>query len=814
MTETSDSLTDAAVDPAEDERTVEVPDAAEADVATPYPDPNFIHKQDSPELVKATDSYLMDEPTQYRTADKLPVLDVRSLSAAGGRLWAGTAEGLYAYDEQKDLFEFLDSGTGTVLAVMDISRNVDSLGRVAVLTEGELLLFDSATGDATLLFAPAGVFMFVSVELTGETLWMGAIGGGLWMTDLTEDDPLPAPIGNEAFTVVDLATDSQGLVWMATPGGLRSWDPESKEMQFFTADAGELPDDDVRAVVVEPGTNVVFAGTREGIARIEGGQAHTLTAGVGLMPYDDVLSLASGSERLLLGQSKGATALEDPLTGGKPFKRFDHFTSGRWIPDNLVQATAVDDEGRVWLGTPLGVSKIEWIQRTFAKKAAYMETLQEERFWRMDGFVPSDAHLDDEWEPTESWVGDKDNDGLWTQMQIGAWCYAYSVTGDEMYYEKARKALDVMMLQIDIPAVDFEAAGLGYGFVTRSLVRDDEGNVYESKATQDNWHPVHYDGRDYYWKDDTSSDEVDGHFYGYPLFYDLCAKTDEERQEIADHAAALARYIIEGGYVLIDLDGEKTFHGHWSPETIGAAAEGIDACLANAALEEDFGKRFKMVESCYESYMGGGWLNSTEILGTLLAAYHMTGDQFFYDEYEKLVTEYNYENLVMPHEETVTITKPAMMNHSDHELAMLAYHTLIRYEPNDDRRQKWVDGLLYMYEWEKVERNPLWAAFVALLAGFEHTEMEAALRSLREMPFDRREWLVDNSHRKDAKDWPDDRHGDPQFEAVFAYDEIKTIWWNSNFHVKKGGGNPKELSGPMAWLLPYWALRYAGVIGQ
>jgi len=432
----------------------------------------------------------------------------------------------------------------------------------------------------------------------------------------------------------------------------------------------------------------------------------------------------------------------------------------------------------------------------------------------MDGFVASDARTEDAWVQAEWSVHDKDNDGLWTQMQIGAWCYAYAATGDEAYYQKARKAMDVMMMQVDIPAVDFEEAGLGRGFVTRSLVRDDEGDVYDSKSSQDNWHPVSFEGRDYYWKDDTSSDEIDGHFFGYPIFYDLCAKTAEEREEVAGYAADITDYIIEGGYVLIDLDGQKTFHGHWSPETIGAAAGGIDECLAKADETEDLTVKMELVTACYESWSGGGWLNSTEIIGTLLATYHMTGDPRYYDEYEKLLIEYEYENLIVPHEETLTITSPAIMNHSDHELAMLAYHTLIRYEPNDDRRQKWIEGLLFLYEWEKVERNPLWAAFVALLAGPEHAELKPALESLREMPFDRREWLIDNSHRRDAAEWPDDRHGDAQFDRVFAYDEIRTVWWNGNLHVKKSGGDGREVSGPMAWLLPYYALRYCGIVGD
>jgi hypothetical protein len=154
---------------------------------------------------------------------------------------------------------------------------------------------------------------------------------------------------------------------------------------------------------------------------------------------------------------------------------------------------------------------------------------------------------------------------------------------------------------------------------------------------------------------------------------------------------------------------------------------------------------------------------------------------------------------------------PNIANHSDHELAMLAYTTLLRYEPNEERRKLWLDSLLKFYEWEKKERNPVWAGVVALYS--ENGAMvEDAVRTLKEMPKDLREWLVDNNHRKDAIDNGLDRFGDPQWDRVFPYDEIRTAWWNFNPYEKKDGGNGKELQGPMAWLLGYWILRYAGVL--
>ena len=782
-------------------------------VSANYPDPQFVHKLSGEPLAGATDKYLMDEPSQYRTVELLPNLDVRVMSYAGGRMWVGTGQGLFWLDEDEDIFKELPLGEGVSPEIVAVSDALDSDGQLALITDGALLRVHPDSADLEFL-ALNDLPRFTAVATSGDYVWVGTEADGLHFVNVGADTPEPTPVDEGMqFAVRDVLIDGGDNIWVATTDGVRRYD--GSNWVTYDVVSGHLPDNDVRALAFAPETNAVFAGTGTGISSITGDSAMLLTAGIDKLPHDVVTAMAISGNRLALGHDIGATVLVEALVGDKPFARFDHYVSERWLPDNEVRGVAFDFQGRLWVGTGAGVSRIDWVERTFAQVTERMEELVDLAFWRMGGFVSSDAWANDGYNPTEWTNHDKDNDGLWTQMQIGAWCYAYAATGDEVYYEKARKAMDVMMLQVDIPAVDFEAAGLGRGFVTRSLVRDDEGDVFSSKATQDNWHLVSWtDGHDYYWKDDTSSDEIDGHFYGYPIFYDLCAKTDEERAEVASYATDIAHYIVKYDYVLMDLDGEKTFHGHWSPSTIGAAAEGIDACLAEAKKLENLDEKFAATASCYESWSGGGWLNATEILGTLLSAYHMSGDTLFYDEYEKLVTEHHYGNLVVPHEETMTITSPSIMNHSDHELAMLAYHTLIRYEPNDDRRQKWIDGLLFMYEYEKVERNPLWAAYVSLLAGPEHAVLEPALQSLREMPPDRREVTYNNAHRKDSPDWPDDRFNEPQFAGVFAYDEIRTIWWNGNLHTKVDGGNPQAHSGPLAYLLPYWAFRYAGIISD
>ncbi len=768
-----------------------------------YPDPAFVHVRTGQAVVRADDPYLMDEPTQYRTPDRLPDIVVRAMSAAGGTVWVGTAHGLYRYDPGMDRFVAVSLGEGNdQAAVLDLSRGLAGDGRLVVAQEGVVHLVHP--GEATIQSFWTAPLAFSAVEAVADNVWASTSGGGLWRIALSTGTIEPL-LDTSTGPIRDLAVDATGVVWLATDSGLKTWDGQTVGSR--TSADGSLLDDDVRAVQALADGRVVVA-TAKGLSILmPGGPAH-IPAGIGGLPTDDLRALSCDAQACLVGHGKGATYFA--AGSGQTLSEIHHYVSRRWLPSDEARAVALLD-GRLWVGTPAGITRIEWVSRTFAEKAEAMESLQEAHFWRLD-FVPSDVGTDDPWSPTQWRTWDHDNDGLWTQMQIGAWCYAYAATGDERFYQKARRAMDMMFLQIDIPAVDFEAAGLGRGFITRSLVRDDEGEVFDSKKTQKNWHLVHWtDGHDYFWKDDTSSDETTGHFFGFPLFYDLCAKDDAERAAVAEHAAALAAYIVKHGFRLLDLDGQPTTFGHWEPERLAAAVDGLNPCLEKALEAQD---PSAAIQACFGSWYGEGWLNSVEILGHLLAAWHMTGDPQFYDAYDMLITKYRYDKVAMPHSETVTITDPAFMNHSDHELAMLAYHTLIRYEPNEDRRKKWIEGLLFLYEHERAERNPLWAAIVALTAGPEAADLEPALESLREIPFDRRDWLVDNSHRKDALDWPNDRHGRPQFDRVFPYDEIPTVWWNSNFRAKADGGDGRSVSGPMAWLLPYWAFRYAGIIGE
>lgn len=758
-------------------------DTADAPDVPYEPDAAFVHAvRDPPESFPVAQTpYLEDVADLF-----LDPVDTRSIAFVDGTLWMGTVEGLMRFDggyEATTVADVLLDGV-----VVDVARHLWQ-GRVVTVFDDRVVAVDPAGVEAPfVVMAGTGL---TGATTDGTDLWVGS-HDGLWLPG----DGDPVRVGpTEGLDIRDVAV-AEGVIYMATSAGLAI---AAGGIQMVTAADGKLPDDDVRGLAVWDRSIVAATATGLSIGPLANEPSLWTPRKDGL-PASDVTGVAGGQDDsggvLMVGHARGATVIN--ASGRLPV---EHYVSRRFLPDDAVRDVAIGDDGTRWIATAKGVARIVLRETTLDAKAETMFAFLDERFWRMDGFVASDAYVDDPDAPTTWFLPDFDNDGLWTQMAIGAFCQAYAVTGDERYYQAARKAMDAMFLLIDVPAADFQAAGLGRGFITRSLVRDDEGTVFDNKIDNPRWHRTTYDDHDYYWKDDTSSDETTGHFYGFPLFYDLCAKDDAERAAVAEHAGALAGYILDGGFTLRDLDGEPTSFGHWEPSRIAIAADGFPACVEN-------GNTF---EACAEAAFGGGWLNGLEILGHMLAAWHMTGERRFYDAYETLIRDHGYDRVVAFSDDILTVTNPQIANHSDHELAMLAYHTLIRYEPRDDRRQRWIDSLLGMYRWEIPERQPLWTACVALATPGE-ARVGDGLRTLVEIPADLRNWRVDNTHRKDATRRVNDRFDDPQWDTVFPYDEIRTMWWNGNPYTMVDGGDGRGFQSPTAFLLAYWTSRYAGIV--
>lgn len=743
----------------------------------PPPDPAFVFEVTERGSCVPDAPFTQDRTEMVRTADVLAELDTRAVFASETTVWVGTPSGLFLRSGEEAAF--------TRVAAETITEGVVALapspGGVLVASGAHLYELD-ASGQVV-SDVPVGEPVAVVGACAGATYLV--FGGSLYVVD----EAAAASVDGSPALVTALACDDGKLLVAAADGLWR--DEETGWQRLWNPEPAAVVD------VAAAGGRIVAATADSVFVREADGTSAVHTPGLEALPTDGIVAVAAraGGADWATGHVVGATTRRADIPG------YEHFVSHRWLPDNAVRDVAFATDGSLWVATAGGLARLYKEPTTLAAKAERMFATLDSWFWRLNGFVSVGGNFGDPWDPQPPMLRDDDNDGQWTEEAIAAFCYAYAVTGDERYYDAARKAVDNMMLLFDVPAHDFEAAGLGRGFVSRSVVRDDEGAIFADKSSQSNWHLVeHDDGHEYYWKDDTSSDETTGHFYGLAVFYDLCAKTDQEKAEVAERLGSLAGTILDNDYLLVDIDGEPTTHGYWGPDRLAIFLDGLTAC----AQEHN-------PVDCADAWGGGGYLNSLEMLAGLLSAWHQTGDERFYEAYDTLITEHRYDEVATFHDSVVTWTEPVFRNTCDHELADLAFLTLLRYERDPERRAHWIAQMLAGWEYEHLERNPL--KTLAMAAAMEQPPgVDLGMRTLREYPEDMRDVLVDNAHRLDVTRNGNDRHGTPQFAQALPYDEIHTVRWDSNPFAVSGGGNGSYWRVTTFWLLPYWGLRYHGVI--
>ena len=308
------------------------------------------------------------------------------------------------------------------------------------------------------------------------------------------------------------------------------------------------------------------------------------------------------------------------------------------------------------------------------------------------------------------------------------------------------------------------------GFPARSFV-----SINEPRPTEGEWHPTP-DGK-WFWKGDTSSDEIVGHYYGYALYFDLVAN-EAEKADIRKVVARLTDHLIRNDYDLIDLDGKPTRWGEWS---------------------ERF---FKTEEGKYEAP-----LRAIELLSFLKTAHHITGDAKYDAAYRDRI-QHGYAAQMRLYRRW---PGGGEINFSDDELAYLSYDPLLRYEKESMLRRIYLNGLRFTWRQVRPDMNPLWN-YISAANGARHmwpSIRRESLQTLERIPTDMIEWSVQNSHRIDVKLLPEkDRHARTQLTDALAPDERPVQKWNSNPYYADGGNNGGREDDGACFLLPYWMGRY------
>lgn len=522
----------------------------------------------------------------------------------------------------------------------------------------------------------------------------------------------------------------------------------------------------IRAVVADTSGNVWIA-SDQGVYITDGDNWwHPLNRNDG-MPYEDVLCLALAPNGDVWG---GTTEGAWRLRNGE----WRYFRGMRWIPGNRVDAITIDQSGAAWLTTDGGLAKVEEKRLTLAEKAAHFEEITRQRHNRR-GFVTG-CNLKAAGDPSGGFIPEaSDNDGLWTAIYIAAESFRYGATKDP----EARKfAAESMEALLDLTRLS------GYpGCPARAIIRKGENVTgYNPEET------VRIEGEtDKIWyaspkdpnilcKGDTSSDELDGHYFAYYIYYDLVADA-KEKEEIRQVCRAITNNLLDHDYTLVGHTGRRTRWGAFGPQFMNDDPRWFDE----------------------------RGLNSIEMLCYLRVAMHICGDKRFTDAYETLINKHHYLLNTLNYRRQQPWWA---VNHSDDELAWCVYFPLIMLEREPSRRAVLMPGLMNSYRGLEAEHSPFYNFLTGALAE-KPLGTSDAVTMLQDWPWELVNWQMRNSHRHDvtlrASNLGRNR---AELDRVLPASERRVMKWNGNPWDPDEGGNGMSEEDGSPWLIGYWAGRY------
>ncbi len=750
----------------------------------------------APLVTSAADAqpFAQEIRTAFTTAAGLPSDTVRAVAlASDGSVWAATAKGAARFDGRKWV---VPSGC----AGLDVRRlAVDDRGKAWGVGGPVLYEFDRLAGVRR--HEPQPAVELDDVARAGDEVVVASVVG-LGRAKLPRlrsilSKPLLGGDTKTGFTRLAAAAD--GSVAAATTDGV------------YLASAGaewvELPVEDKSTRWLKPAIadlafdakGSLWAACRQGAARYDvKKKAWTLFTPSEGVPFVPLTAVAVGGDgSVWFGTSRGALRFDGKI--------WSYRAGLRWLPDDGVRDIVVADDGTAWIATAGGVSRIERRMMSFAEKAAHYEKIIDLRHRRVGHVIG--ANLAAPGDVSKVSHSDSDNDGLWTGMYAAGECFRYAATKDRDALKKARDAFRVMTRLHEVTGIK--------GFPARSVLPADgpdpnqhEGYSVEGqkrkqkrdhlwKVITPRW-PKSADGK-WYWKCDTSSDEIDGHYFFYGAYYDHVAQTPEEKAKARQIIVDMTDHIVENDFYLVDHDGKPTRWGMWNPQQLNNNVDWIDE----------------------------RGLNSLEMLAFLATAHHMSGDSKYLDVTRELVDKHHYAQNMLRQKITYL---PWEINNSDDEMAFMCYYNLILYTEDEELLKLYRMSLRHNWMWERPERNPLFN-FIYGACGSKQFDRKQAVDTLRRMPWEMIDWRMTNRHRLDidlvgrglrrrARTLADvppilrplgAHRKSPPYGVILA-DERYFGHWNHNPYTPDTGGKGQRESDGANFLLPYYLGLYHGYV--
>jgi len=741
----------------------------------------------------------------YSTENGLPSDQIYALEIdAGGKIYAGTGEGLAVFEGnkwqivpavKKQAVHFLATVGSTIALHAAVgSGKVLEGGKIIILNNQQEIRSFDLDRSIPISASSAGLIFY-----NDQLLIMSS--NGLYTLAYKNNQNSPVLKGLEGSDIQQVALDSEGNLAVAANTGLYLYDRVSQQFiaQYPRAGDDSWAPDDVRGVTYDKSDRLWFS-SPQGVGCFDG--SWQLFSGEEGLPYNDFTrSAAGGNDVIWFGTAKGAIRYDG---------RYWAYRQGkRWLPADRIRDIAVSGDGKAWIATEDGIALIEHKPITFSEKAKWYED-EIDRYHRRTPYeYVLQVRLAAPGDKTNVQQYDSDNDGLWTSMYGAGECFAYAATKDPKAKERAKKAFEALLFLGIVTQGGAHPAPPG--FVARTILptsgpdpnqgrlerdrRERETGDRYWKVIDPRW-PVSADGK-WYWKTDTSSDELDGHYFFYALYYDLVAETKEEKERVRKHVKALTDHLVDHGFNLVDHDGKPTRWARYSPEEMNFSP--------NWFIERG--------------------LNSLSMLSYLTAAEHITADTAYGKVKDVLIEKHGYMQNMLKQKFQHGI---GTGNQSDDEMAFMAYYNLLKYEKDPYRKSVYAVSLYDSWKIISPEMNPFFNYVIAAVnrdvefkdvfgsysmapTGSWRTD---ALETLIRFPLDRINWRHENSHRLDIVKFHPANAGfdEKSFRGkgyrvngkVIPVDECFFEHWNRDPWRLDSGGNGQTLGDGTVFLLPYY----------
>jgi hypothetical protein len=741
-----------------------------------------------------------------------PALAVSAPAEKGGAGYIGTEKGLY-----KGMGDSWDAVSGTeglsVAAIAGLGEDVFAVagGKLHRVGEKVETLADLPKGSDE----KGGIALAVTED--GGTIYLGTSQGlSQWTkSGFAAVEGLNTHLG-EGIEIRQIAIGPQGQIAVAARQGLFVKEGNSDWKRIDPTDEGGQTEQllyDVRgASYAKDGT--LWAATPRVIVSFGKNSA---AFEKDQFPYNDFTCVEAGEGEVWFGTKIGAFRYDG--------KNWEYRQGKRWLAGDHVADIDLDEGGNAWFATDGGASVIETIPMTLAQKAAHYESLIDQYNRRTEYGYVLEAHFSKAGDLTsEKRNSDSDNDGLWTAMYGAGECFAYGATKDPEAKRRAKDAFEALRF-LSVAPVGGEFPQQP-GYVARTVVPTTEPDpneqrgyriedMEEKRATDDSLWKVYFprwvktaDGK-YWYKTDTSSDELDGHYFFYPLYFDLVAETPEEKERVREVVRNITDHLVRNNFRLMDHDGTPTRWSDYSPENLNH----------NHLWYNERG------------------LKSLSMLSYLYTAQHITGDPKYGEAITALRRDHAFDTNAMV---TKIQSGIGSGNQSDDEMAIMCYYNLLKYADDPELLDEMTYSFYKYWTLEFPELNPLFNfAYAVFGIGYDYKNpwgthdispwegwLEDSVDTLKRFPLDRFDWRHENSHRTDVvrlerqaafepyetprrRGW---NRGHLTSGKVLPVDERHFEHWNTDpWHLDQGGGG-NGLADGAVYLLPYYMGLYHGFI--